>query len=65
VVIVRDGELIHEVDARAERHAGSYRDQEAALGWHSYYVRAEQGSGIQETDVVWSSPIFVEVKKAP
>ncbi len=64
IVVVRDGQEIDVVEGGREHQRGSFRDEGVTPGWHSYYVRAHQGSGIQGTDVVWASPIFVQVTEA-
>lgn len=61
VAVVRDGRVVHEIDVDGDAHEGSFTDEKVQPGAHSYYVRAHQGSGIENTDVVWSSPIFVRV----
>ena len=41
----------------------SWIDEAVSPGDHSYYLRAVQGEGPEGMDVVWSSPIFVAVRR--
>ena len=61
LAVVRDGKLVHRERVDAQQTRGRWVDNNVGPGRHSYYVRIDQGEGIEMTDAAWSSPIFVVV----
>lgn len=61
LVVVRDGTVVHRKRVEARQTRGRWIDEDVGPGRHSYYVRIDQGEGIEMTDAAWSSPIFVVV----
>ncbi len=60
MVLVRDGKELHRISPASLGAEMNWTDREAAPGRHYYYVRAVQGAG-EQTDMVWSSPVFLEL----
>jgi hypothetical protein len=62
LAVVRDGVIVHRMAVGDHETDGRWTDSSVTPGRHSYYVRIQQGFGLQKVDVAWSSPIFVIVE---
>lgn len=62
LVVVRDGVIVYRQAVSSHETDGRYIDETVTPGRHSYYVRLQQGVGLQTTDLAWSSPIFVTIE---
>ncbi len=63
LVILRDGQSIHQEAPGGQDVVGQLVDETVTPGRHYYYLRVIQGNGRQDTDMAWSSPVFVVVAK--
>jgi len=75
VTLIRDGLPLMELtlEELAESHGiklgpavsldSLLRDVDPPLGEHTYYLRAQWGQGAGESEAVWTSPLFVTVRK--
>jgi len=63
LMLIRDGEVIHEMTPAGQNVLGQWVDETVAPGRHFYYLRVIQGKGKQDTDLAWSSPVFVVVSQ--
>lgn len=61
VEILRDGEPVHSFKPASRDAAASWRDERAPRGRHSYHLRARQRAAGGEVDLVWTSPVFVDL----
>jgi hypothetical protein len=57
--ILRNSSVVHTIDPKAQRYAGTWTDPNPVAGMHYYYIRVLQTDG----EIAWASPIWIEVAR--